>query len=68
MTSLMQNSNFEYKTLDHVFKEYKNQPNLVAQLEYAKQLKKDAYDYVYPELNLDQIIIRLQNRVFINHG
>ena len=37
---------FAYKTLDVVFKEFKEQKDVFAQLDYAKQLKADAYDYV----------------------
>ena len=40
---------FTYKTLDVVFKEFKEQKDVFAQLDYAKQLKADAYDYVYKD-------------------
>ena len=60
-------TNFTYKTLDVVFKEFKEQKDVFAQLDYAKQLKSDAYDYVYKELNLDNVIRRLQNQIIINH-
>ena len=33
---------FTYKTLDVVFKEFKEQKDVFAQLDYAKQLKADA--------------------------
>ena len=58
---------FTYKTLDVVFKEFKEQKDVFAQLDYAKQLKADAYDYVYKELNLDNVIRRLQNTIVINY-
>jgi len=58
---------FTYKTLDVVFKEFKEQKDVFAQLDYAKQLKADAYDYVYKELNLDNVIRRLQNKIVINY-
>tara|TARA_B100001059_G_scaffold201485_1_gene208876 strand:- start:87 stop:350 length:264 start_codon:yes stop_codon:yes gene_type:complete len=60
-------TNFTYKTLDVVFKEFKEQKDVFAQLNYVKQLKTEAYDYVYKELNLDNVIKRLQNQIIINH-
>ena len=57
-------SNFEYKSFEEISKEFQNCKTVFDKLDYAKQLKKDAYDYV---LDLDKLIIRLQNQIIINH-
>ena len=58
--------NFEYKSFTEISKEFQNCKDVFAKLDYAKQLKKDAYDYVL-DLDLDKLIIRLQNQIIINH-
>ena len=58
--------NFEYKSFSEISKEFQNCKDVFAKLDYAKQLKKDAYDYVL-DLDLDKLIIRLQNQIIINH-
>ena len=57
---------FEYKSFTEISKEFQNCKDVFAKLEYAKQLKKDAYDYVL-DLDLDKLIMRLQNQIIINH-
>ena len=57
---------FEYKSFEEISKEFQNCKDIFAKLDYAKQLKKDAYDYVL-DLDLDKLIIRLQNQIIINH-
>ena len=57
---------FEYKSFTEISKEFQNCKDVFAKLDYAKQLKKDAYDYVL-DLDLDKLIIRLQNQIIINH-
>ena len=59
-------SNFEYKSFSEISKEFQNCKDVFAKLDYAKQLKKDAYDYVL-DLDLDKLIIRLQNQIVINY-
>ena len=59
-------SNFQYKSKNRVFKEFKECKDIFAKLDYAKQLKKDAYDHVY-DLDLDGLIRKLTNMVIINH-
>jgi hypothetical protein len=59
-------SNFQYKSKNRVFKEFGECKNLIEKLDYAKQLKKDAYDHVY-DLDLDSLIRKLTNMVIINH-
>ena len=56
----------EYKSFTEISKECQNCKDVFAKLDYAKQLKKDAYDYVL-DLDLDKLIIRLQNQIIINH-
>ena len=58
--------NFEYKSFSEISKEFQNSKDVFAKLDYAKQLKKDAYDYVL-DLDLDKLIIRLQNQIVINY-
>ena len=58
--------NFEYKSFEEISKEFQNCKDIFAKLDYAKQLKKDAYDYVL-DLDLDRTITRLQNQIVINH-
>ena len=57
---------FEYKSFSEISKELQNCKDVFAKLDYAKQLKKDAYDYVL-DLDLDKLIIRLQNQIVINY-
>ena len=57
---------FKYKSFTEISKEFQNCKDVFAKLDYAKQLKKDAYDYVL-DLDLDKLIIRLQNQIIINH-
>ena len=59
-------SNFQYKSKNRVFEEFKECKDIFAKLDYAKQLKKDAYDHVY-DLDLDGLIRKLTNMVIINH-
>ena len=59
-------NNFEYKSFEEISKEFQNCKTVFDKLKYAKQLKKDAYDYVL-DLDLDKLIIRLQNQIIINH-
>ena len=56
----------EYESFTERSKEFQNCKDVFAKLDYAKQLKKDAYDYVL-DLDLDKLIIRLQNQIIINH-
>ena len=58
--------NFEYKSFEEISKEFQNCKDIFAKLDYAKQLKKDAYDHVY-DLDLDGLIRKLTNMVIINH-
>ena len=39
-------SNFQYKSKNRVFKEFKECKDIFAKLDYAKQLKKDQYDFL----------------------
>ena len=57
---------FEYKSFTEISKEFQNCKDVFAKLDYAKKLKKDAYDHVY-NLDLDKLIVRLQNQIIINH-
>ena len=57
---------FKYKSKNRVFEEFKECKDIFAKLDYAKQLKKDAYDHVY-DLDLDSVIRKLQNQIIINH-
>ena len=57
---------FEYKSFSEISKEFQNCKDVFAKLDYAKQLKKDCYDYVL-DLDLDKLIIRLQNQIVINY-
>ena len=59
-------SDFQYKTIYRIHREFKECKNLIEKLDYAKQLKKDAYDHVY-DLDLDGLIRKLTNMVIINH-
>ena len=59
-------NNFEYKTKYQVFREFKECKDIFAKLDYAKQLKKDQYDYYY-DIDLDGVIRKLQNLIIINH-
>ena len=59
-------SNFQYKSINRVHREFKECKNLVEKLDYAKKLKADAYDFVY-DLDLDGLIKKLTNMVIINH-
>ena len=59
-------SNFEYKSFEEISKEFQNCKTVFDKLDYAKKLKKDAYDHVY-NLDLDKLIVRLQNQIVINH-
>lgn len=59
-------SNFQYKSKKRVFKEFSECKDIFAKLDYAKQLKKDAYDYYY-DIDLDGVIRKLQNLIIINH-
>ena len=58
--------NFQYKTKYRVFKEFKECKDIFAKLDYAKQLKKDQYDYYY-DMDLDGVIRKLQNLIVINY-
>jgi hypothetical protein len=58
--------NFEYKSFSEISKEFQNCKDVFAKLDYAKQLKKDAYDYVL-DLDLDKLIRRLHNEIVINY-
>ena len=49
-----------------MFKEFNECKTVFDKLDYAKKLKKDAYDHVY-NLDLDKLIVRLQNQIVINH-
>ena len=40
-------SNFQYKSKNRVFKEFNECKTVFDKLDYAKKLKKDAYDHVY---------------------
>ena len=59
-------NNFEYKTKYQVFREFKECKDIFAKLDYAKQLKKDQYDYYY-DIDLDSVIRKLQNLIVINY-
>ena len=59
-------SNFQYKSKNRVFKEFNECKTVFDKRDYAKKLKKDAYDHVY-NLDLDKLIVRLQNQIIINH-
>ena len=43
-----------------------NSKDIFAKLDYAKQLKKDQYDYYY-DMDLDGVIRKLQNLIVINY-
>jgi hypothetical protein len=58
--------NFQYKSFSEISKEFQNCKDVFAKLDYAKQLKKDAYDYVL-DLDLDKLIRRLHNEIVINY-
>ena len=58
--------NFQYKSFSEISKEFQNCKDVFAKLDYAKQLKKDAYDYVY-DLDLDSAIRRVKNSMVINY-
>ena len=57
---------FYYKSFEEIATEFKNCKDIFAKLDYAKQLKKDAYDYVL-DLDLDKTIRKLQNQIVINY-
>ncbi len=59
-------ADFEYKSKKRVFREFNACKTVFDKLTYVKQLKKDSYDYVY-NLDLDEVIKRLQNQIVINH-
>ena len=59
-------NNFQYKSKNRVFKEFKEYKDIFAKLDYAKQLKKDQYDYYY-DIDLDSVIRKLQNLIVINY-
>ena len=59
-------SNFQYKTIYRIHREFKECKNLIEKLDYAKQLKKDQYDYYY-DIDLDGVIRKLQNLIVINY-
>ena len=59
-------SNFQYKTIYRIHREFKECKTVFDKLDYAKKLKKDAYDHVY-NLDLDKLIVRLQNQIVINY-
>ena len=57
---------FYYKSFEEIATEFKNCKDIFAKLDYVKQLKKDAYDYVL-DLDLDTTIRKLQNQIVINY-
>ncbi len=59
-------NNFQYKSKNRVFQEFKECKDIFAKLDYAKQLKKDQYDYYY-DIDLDGVIRKLQNLIVINY-
>ena len=59
-------NNFQYKSKNRVFQEFKECKDIFAKLDYAKQLKKDQYDFVY-DIDLDSVIRKLQNLIVINY-
>ena len=59
-------SNFQYKSKNRVFEEFKECKDIFAKLDYAKQLKKDQYDFVY-DIVQDSVIRKLQNLIVINY-
>jgi len=59
-------NNFQYKSKNRVFQEFKECKDIFAKLDYAKQLKKDQYDYYY-DIDLDSVIRKLQNLIVINY-
>ena len=59
-------NNFQYKSKNRVFEEFKECKDIFAKLDYAKQLKKDQYDFVY-DIDLDSVIRKLQNLIVINY-
>ena len=59
-------NNFQYKSKNRVFEEFKECKDIFAKLDYAKQLKKDQYDYYY-DIDLDGVIRKLQNLIVINY-
>ena len=59
-------SNFQYKSKNRIFKEFKECKDIFAKLDYVKQLKKDQYDYYY-DMDLDGVIRKLQNLIVINY-
>ena len=59
-------NNFQYKSKNRVFEEFKECNDIFAILDYAIQLNKDQYDYYY-DIDLDSVIRKLQNLIVINY-